>query len=79
MSSLKDLNFRLIVNLSHFFSDHRHRVRIFVNKDIKTIQDLQNRITTVFNLTNFYLTSSSNEYLPPLEDVRILQNDETIW
>ncbi|KAG5887927.1 hypothetical protein JTB14_003023 [Gonioctena quinquepunctata] len=71
-------NFRVIVNLSNFFSDHRHRARVFVSENIQTIQDLQDKISRIFQIQSFHLTSQ-NEFLPPSEDVRILQNDELLW
>ncbi|KAJ8927889.1 hypothetical protein NQ314_019633 [Rhamnusium bicolor] len=71
-------NFRITINLSSFFHDHRNRARIFINDDIATINDLQDRIKKIFYIDNFHLTSQ-NEFLPPSEDVRILRNDDIIW
>lgn len=70
-------NFRVIVDLSNFFVDFRSRVKIYVDENIKTIQDIENKIVTLFAIDNFHLTSQ-NDYLPPSEDVRILQQDEVL-
>ncbi|XP_057672511.1 coilin [Diorhabda carinulata] len=70
--------FAVVLNLSNFFSDHRHRARICVNDNIKTVGDLQDKITNVFSIENFILTSR-NEYLPHTEDINILQSDDIIW
>ncbi|XP_018570693.1 uncharacterized protein LOC108910548 [Anoplophora glabripennis] len=76
MSAVK--NFRVIINLCQWFNDHRHRARIFINDNIKTIGDLKKRIENIFQIRDFHL-SSRNEYLPSSEDVRILQNDDVVW
>lgn len=70
--------FRISVNLSQFFSDHRNRIRLFIGRDMKKIEDIEIKIKNIFGIENVYLTSQ-NEYLPTSEDVRILQNDEVIW
>ncbi|XP_074032892.1 uncharacterized protein [Leptinotarsa decemlineata] len=74
----KSNNLRLTINLSNFFCDHRHRARIFVNENIETIQDLQNKISQIFGIDNFYLISQ-DEFLPPSENVGMLQNGEVLW
>ncbi|XP_072383091.1 uncharacterized protein [Diabrotica undecimpunctata] len=70
-------NFILVINLSEFFTDHRQRARIFINEKIKKVEDLQHKIANCFGIENFILTSS-NEYLPPAEDVRIIRNDDVV-
>lgn len=70
--------FRVIVHLDHFFKDHRREARIFINKSTKTIADLEKHISELFNINNFFLLCQ-NCFLPSAEDVRILQEDETVW
>ncbi|KAJ8924962.1 hypothetical protein NQ315_001127 [Exocentrus adspersus] len=71
-------NFRVIVNLSYFFHDHRANARLFINDTINTIKDLEERIKQIFKIKNFYL-SSQTEYLPSTEDVGVLQQDDIVW
>lgn len=75
---MESKNFRITVDLSNFFTDFKSRVKIFVNEDVQTIQDIENKLVSLFNIDKFYLTSN-NDYLPPSEDIRILQSDEVIW
>ncbi|XP_028144252.1 uncharacterized protein LOC114337887 [Diabrotica virgifera virgifera] len=70
-------NFILVVNLSEFFTDHRQRARMFINEKIKKVEDLQHKIANCFGIEDFILTSS-NEYLPPAEDVRIIRSDDVV-
>lgn len=70
--------FRITVQLGNFFQDHRREARIFITKHINTIADLEKHITEVFSIRNFYLTCQ-NHLLPSTEDIRVLQEDETVW
>lgn len=70
-------NFSIIVDLSHFFNDHRSRVKIFIDQQVKTIKDLEAKLGRLFQIEEVHLTSDKN-YLPALEDVRILQPGEVI-
>ncbi|KAJ3661316.1 hypothetical protein Zmor_005715 [Zophobas morio] len=69
---------RITVNLSLFFHDHRCLAKIFVNKKMKCIRNVEERISAVFNIENFYL-KCENVYLPPTEDVQILNYDDVVW
>lgn len=70
-------HFRISVDLSAFFYDHRRVARIFVKRNLKTISDLHNRISNIFQITNFYLTTEGH-FLPVSEDIRILSNNENV-
>ncbi|XP_050293844.1 coilin isoform X2 [Anthonomus grandis grandis] len=70
-------NFRITLDLSRFFNDHRRLAKIFINNNLESIQDLQDRIHAIFGLSGFYLTTQ-NHFLPLSEDVRVLVNDETV-
>ncbi|CAH1122182.1 unnamed protein product [Ceutorhynchus assimilis] len=69
--------FRVILDLSRCFQDHRKTARVFIKEDFKTIQDLQVHISNVFGIQDYYLTSGEH-YLPLLEDIGVLSNGETI-
>lgn len=69
--------FKLIIDLSNFFCDHRTVARIFVKKNFKTIEDIENHIKSIFEIDNFYL-STQNQFLPSCEDVRILDHNDVI-
>ncbi|XP_068892749.1 uncharacterized protein coil isoform X2 [Tenebrio molitor] len=69
---------RITVNLGMFFHDHKSLVRIYVNKNLKCIQDVEKHISNIFNVHNFYL-KSENHYLPPTEDVRVLNDGDIVW
>ncbi|XP_044254207.1 coilin-like [Tribolium madens] len=69
---------RVTLNLSMFFHDHRSLAKIFINKNMKFIKDVENHITNIFGIRNFFL-KCENQYLPPVEDIQILNNDEVIW
>lgn len=69
--------FKIVVQLDNFFQDHRREARIFVNKSMKTIEDLENHISQVFGVSSFYLCCQS-QFLPPVEDVRVLQEDDVV-
>nr|CAI5864899.1 unnamed protein product [Callosobruchus analis] len=69
---------RIAVNLSNFFADHRRQARICVNESIQTIGDLQNKISGIFDVHDFYLVCD-NAFLPPSEDIQVLQNNDLVW
>lgn len=76
--AVKMKEFRIILQLGNFFQDHRREARIFITKRFNTIADLEEHITEVFSINNFYLTCQ-NHLLPCTEDIRVLQEDEAIW
>ncbi|KAF7283740.1 hypothetical protein GWI33_022991 [Rhynchophorus ferrugineus] len=69
--------FPIIVDLSQFFYDHRRTARIFVNDSIRSVSDLQNRLTQIFSIRDFYL-STGGHFLPESEDIGVLQRNETV-
>lgn len=73
-----NLYFPIIVDLSQFFYDHRRTARIFINDSIKSVSDLQNRLTHIFSIQDFYL-STGGHFLPESEDIGVLQKNETVW
>lgn len=66
-----------MINLSMWFHDHRRRARIFINDDIQTIRDLEKHIEKIFKIKKILLTSR-DEFLPPSEDIRILQQNDVL-
>lgn len=68
---------RICLNLSCFFNDHRQQSRIFINDDIETIKDLKKYIVSVFGIKKFYLLCE-NYYLPPANNIRVLNNDDVV-
>ncbi|XP_012057894.1 PREDICTED: uncharacterized protein LOC105621028 [Atta cephalotes] len=73
-------HFRLKVDLSKFFYDARRSCWIFVDgMKIQQINHLKQHISKLFNIAEpFHLLLNDTEYLPPIEDVRILKENETI-
>ncbi|XP_011053611.1 PREDICTED: uncharacterized protein LOC105145625 [Acromyrmex echinatior] len=73
-------HFRLKVDLSKFFYDARRSCWIFVDgMKIQQVNHLKQHISKLFNIAEpFHLLLNDTEYLPPIEDVRILKENETI-
>ncbi|KYN19050.1 PREDICTED: uncharacterized protein LOC108761854 [Trachymyrmex cornetzi] len=73
-------HFRLKVDLSKFFHDARRSCWIFVDgMKIQQINHLKQHVSKLFNIAEpFHLLLNDTEYLPPIEDVRILKENETI-
>lgn len=73
-------HFRLKVDLSKFFHDARRFCWIFVDgTKIKQVIHMKQHISKLFNIEEpFHLLLNDTEYLPPIEDVRILKENETI-
>lgn len=78
--TMKHLQFRLKIDLSKFFHDARQFCWIFVDgTKIQQIIHIQHHISKLFSITEpFHLLLNDTEYLPPIEDVRILRENETI-
>lgn len=68
------------VDLSKFFHDERRVYRIFVDRTkIQRVGQLKRHIRKMFKITKrFYLLANNTEYLPPTENVGILDKRETI-
>lgn len=76
----KDLYYkmRITLHLEHFFSDHRSIARILISDKMKKIEDVENRVSSIFGISDFYLTSD-DIYLPTAESVAVLNNNEIVW
>ncbi|XP_011686965.1 PREDICTED: uncharacterized protein LOC105449430 [Wasmannia auropunctata] len=77
---MKRSQFRLKVDLSNFFHDARRSCWIFVDgTKIQQVRHMKQHISKLFNIAEpFHLLLNDTEYLPPIEDVRILKENETI-
>jgi len=77
---MKCPHFRLKVDLSKFFHDARRFCWIFIDgAKIQQIIHMKQHISKLFNIVEpFHLLLNDTEYLPPIEDVRILKENETI-
>jgi len=73
-------HFRLKVDLSKFFHDARRFCWIFIDGiKIQQIIHMKQHISKLFNIMEpFHFLLNDTEYLPPIEDVRILKENETI-
>lgn len=73
------LNFRIKVDLTKFFDDHRRTSWVFVETStILNVKHLKEHIAKLFDIKEpFYLLCDST-YLPFKEDVRILNNDNFV-
>lgn len=72
--------FRLKVDLSRFLHDARQYCWIFVDSSkMLQIRHIEHHISKLFGIPfPFHLMLNNTEYLPPMEDARILENNETI-
>lgn len=77
---MKRSHFRLKVDLSNFFHDARRFCWVFIDgTKIQQVIHMKQHISKLFNIEEpFHLLLNNTEYLPPIEDVRILQENETI-
>lgn len=77
---MKHPHFRVKVDLSKFFHDVRQCCWIFVDgTKIQQVMHLKQHISELFNIAEpFHLLLNDTEYLPPAEDVRLLENNETV-
>ncbi|XP_011170935.1 uncharacterized protein LOC105203746 [Solenopsis invicta] len=73
-------HFRLRLDLSKFFHDARRFCWIFIDgTKIHQVIHMQQHISKLFTITEpFHLLLNETEYLPPIEDIRILKENETI-
>jgi len=73
-------HFRLKVDLSRFFHDARQYCWIFVDGTrVQRIDQIEQHIAKLFSILEpFHLLLNDTDYLPPTEDVRILEKNETI-
>ncbi|XP_071645962.1 uncharacterized protein [Temnothorax longispinosus] len=78
--TMKRPHFRLKVDLSKFFDDARRFCWVFVDgTKIQQVIHMKQHISKLFNIAEpFHLLLNDTEYLPPIEDVRILKENETI-
>lgn len=73
------LNFRVKVDLSKFFQDHRKTSWIFVDTSkTSCIKQLKDHIVKIFDITEPSYLLCDSTYLPCKEDVRIVQYDNLI-
>ncbi|EZA56304.1 hypothetical protein DMN91_009731 [Ooceraea biroi] len=72
--------FRLKVDLSRFFHDARQYCWIFVDgAKVQRIAHIEQHIAKLFGIQGlFHLLLNDIDYLPPTEDARILEKNETI-
>ncbi|EFN78302.1 hypothetical protein EAI_04990 [Harpegnathos saltator] len=73
-------HFRLKVDLSKFFNDARRICWIFVDlTKFQHVIHVKQHSTKIFGIREpFHLLLNDAEYLPPMEDIRILIENETI-
>lgn len=76
MSEQSDL--RISLHLLYFFNDFRQQSRIFINENIKNIQDLQNYITDSFGIKKGFYLQCQNFYLPPDQNIKVLKYDDPV-
>ncbi|XP_017772541.1 PREDICTED: uncharacterized protein LOC108559713 [Nicrophorus vespilloides] len=70
--------FKILADLTHFYTDHRSSCHIFVNVDkMKVVNDLKLHITKLFNISNFDVRYM-HHHLPDAEDIRILKDGDTV-
>jgi len=70
-------HFRINVDLSAYFFDHRRVARLFIKSNLKSIEDLKTRISEIFEISEFHLTTGGH-FLPVSEDIRVLSNNESV-
>ncbi|KAK5639977.1 hypothetical protein RI129_010788 [Pyrocoelia pectoralis] len=73
------MEFRVKLFLYDFFIDYRKVCYVYINKDMKLIEDLINHISVKFDITsNLYLTTTDHVYLPHFEDIRVLRTGDSV-
>lgn len=76
-------NYRKVIDLSKYFNDARKLSYVYINeKSMSHIVHLKERISNVFKIPGeFHLVTvvaGTEIYLPPNEDIRIIEEDEVI-
>ena len=73
-------DFKIIVDLSEIFEDVRQLTLVYINSaKIWKINQLQEHLIELFNIREpFHLLSKNKIYLPPNEDVRVLDPNDII-
>lgn len=56
--------FRVELVLGKFFSDHKSKAYVSVNRDWNSVRQLQHHIRDIFGLTKIILTTNGGIYLP---------------
>lgn len=56
--------FRVQLVLGKFFSDHKSKAYVSVNRDWSSVRQLHHHIRDIFDLTKFILTTNDGIYLP---------------
>lgn len=56
--------FRVKVNLSQFFTDHKAKAYVSVNPQWKNVRQFHRHITEMFDVKKFILLSNDGVYLP---------------
>lgn len=70
-------NFRIRLDLSHFFKDHRRKARVFIKEDIVSIKMLRKKVQRIFLIGKCFLMCEK-EFLPDEESVHVLREDEVV-
>lgn len=70
--------FRILLYLTNVFNDHRSLSRIYINKNIKCVGDLEEYIRELFEIDVPFYLMADHHYLPPSTDIRILEKDESV-
>lgn len=73
-------DFKIIVDLTHVFRDARKFTLVYIDSTkIWHIKQLQDHLIELFKIPEpFHLLSTGKTYLPPSEDVRILDPNDTV-
>ena len=75
-------NYRIKVDLSRYYDDVRRLSCIYIDTNrLKTIDAVKQHIVHTFDIRDtesFDLLLNGNEYLPPKENVRIVNQDDVI-
>lgn len=56
--------FRVQIVLNNYFTDHKSKAYVTVNREWKNVRQFQRHISEIFDIRKFVLTTSDGVYLP---------------
>ncbi|XP_031634945.1 uncharacterized protein LOC116348174 isoform X2 [Contarinia nasturtii] len=70
--------FRVKIDFGNFFSDHKSKAYVSVNRQWKNVRQFHRHITEIFDVKKFVLLANDGVYLHPKEHIDIIQSGDII-
>ncbi|XP_055301361.1 uncharacterized protein LOC129567971 isoform X3 [Sitodiplosis mosellana] len=70
--------FRVKIELGNFFSDHKSKAYVSVNRQWKNVRQFHRHIGEIFDVKKFVLLTSDGVYLPAKEHIGIIESGDII-